>query len=302
MKRFKFDLNRKLNKIVFIKTIKDIILLDSYSGSSCNKKDCGQKNYFLKVINGNVVKSVLENYERLKGSNNNIAKMIECNYVKEENSTYIVYEFLKGETLKQKISTLSYNEITIYSEKLTMELTKLIMNNSFALAKEDIVKKYIKVLEESTKQIEHYQKNNIIKSSYFFNLKKLKKVYTNLLDKVKENEIYFVHSDLNLSNIMIYENEVYLLDIEDACFNYMGYHFKCLCWWFYENYEYKKKYLYFYNNVIQKLEIIFKKDLQHEIFLGMIYEYLHRIIRYKGNDQQIDYTLLKLSKLIKKMA
>ncbi len=152
----------------------------------------------------------------------NAPKLIKEKY----HQNYIEIEDLGNNTILDKVS----NNNKIYYYYKILELLKKLQRitdkkiNTFNNSKYTIPKYTKKKLfNESKLFLDWYLPKKIKKSKQKFLKKKLKSIFLDLLGKLEIKKKVFVHRDFHISNMMLYNKKIYLIDSQDAVYGNIAY-------------------------------------------------------------------------------
>jgi len=152
----------------------------------------------------------------------NAPKLIKEKY----HQNYIEIEDLGNNTILDKVS----NNNKIYYYYKILELLKKLQKitdkkiNTFNNSKYTIPKYTKKKLfNESKLFLDWYLPKKIKKSKQKFLKKKLKSIFLDLLGKLEIKKKVFVHRDFHISNMMLYNKKIYLIDSQDAVYGNIAY-------------------------------------------------------------------------------
>ena len=152
----------------------------------------------------------------------NAPKLIKEKY----HQNYIEIEDLGNNTILDKVS----NKNKIYYYYKILELLKKLQRitdkkiNTFNNSKYTIPKYTKKKLfNESKLFLDWYLPKKIKKSKQKFLKKKLKSIFLDLLGKLEIKKKVFVHRDFHISNMMLYNKKIYLIDSQDAVYGNIAY-------------------------------------------------------------------------------
>ena len=152
----------------------------------------------------------------------NAPKLIKEKYYQN----YIEIEDLGNNTILDKVS----NNNKIYYYYKILELLKKLQRitdkkiNTFNNSKYTIPKYTKKKLfNESKLFLDWYLPKKIKKSKQKFLKKKLKSIFLDLLGKLEIKKKVFVHRDFHISNMMLYNKKIYLIDSQDAVYGNIAY-------------------------------------------------------------------------------
>ena len=152
----------------------------------------------------------------------NAPKLIKEKY----HQNYIEIEDLGNNTILDKVS----NNNKIYYYYKILELLKKLQRitdkkiNTFNNSKYTIPKYTKKKLfNESKLFLDWYLPKKIKKSKQKFLKKKLKSIFLDLLGKLEIKKKVFVHRDFHISNMMLYNKKIYLIDSQDAVYGNSAY-------------------------------------------------------------------------------
>ena len=259
------------------------ILLDRYN----NK-------YFLKLYKGNKINSLKEIDEVYEKNCVKTAKIKDLGYIDKIDRTYTIYEYIDGRTLLDvaRLDEISKSKLEKLGFLVGSELKKFnnIDINKTNLDIEDIEVKLAKLIENTINIKEFYKKYSEEAMLPYINLDKLFMSVNNLKQYVISQDRVFIHGDINLNNIIIKNDNPYLIDTDGGKISYRVLDFRGNFWHGIcskEDENERAVYRGIYNQLFEnKIPDIFHKQLA----FTMIYEFLLRLNRFSENLEQIRYT------------
>ncbi len=259
------------------------ILLDRYN----NK-------YFLKLYKGNRINSLKEIDEIYEKNCVKTAKIQDLGYIDKIDRTYTIYEYIDGRTLLNvaRSDEISKSKLDKLGSLVGNELNKF--NNidvrKINLDIEDIEVKLAKLIEDTIKIKEFYDKYSESDMLPYINLDKLFMSVNNLKQYVISQDRIFIHGDINLNNIIVKNDIPYLIDTDGGKISYRVLNFRGNFWHGIcskEDGNERTVYRGIYNQLFEnKIPDTFHKQLA----FTMIYEFLLRLNRFPENLEQIIYT------------
>ena len=207
--------------------------------------------------------------------------MYNC-YIEEKQKTYVVYEYIEGNTLKELIRIKDDKEL----ENLGIKVGKKIKDFekiNIEVSKEVIIKKFneeIKSLINTAVELKEFYKNNTNHSLPEVDLKRLSKNFLNLKEYIDKESPVFIYNDINFNNVIIRKEEPVFVDIDGGNVKFRALDFRGNCWWGWtgENIE-KERAIYrgIYKGIFGELiPLQFHKQLS----FTMIYEFYLRLSKY----------------------
>ncbi len=142
-------------------------------------------------------------------------------YSENYNKNYIEIQDFGNETILKKLNKSNANQM-IYFKKIIVLLNKMQLIKSRKIKnfknKNYIIPKYDKkiLIEEANLFCEWYAKKHLSKKKINKFSKEFKKIINKLSSKLKLKKSFFVHRDFHVSNLMLVNNQIGLIDSQDA--------------------------------------------------------------------------------------
>lgn len=263
---------------------------------------CTKENnkYFVKIYESNRMKDInnINNiYSKLQIP---IAKTIEMGYIETLNKTYVVYEYIEGNTLYELARMLNIEDLEKIGIKIGRELKKF----------QEIIGDKEKFKEEFDKEINDLMCNSIELKRFYEDNSKMKLPYIDMdrlfesFSKLKEF-IYiqnptFIHNDINFKNVIVKDEIPYFIDIDGGKIKSRALDFRGNCWygWTGDNLERDRA---VYRGIYRGLfdgEV--PMEFHKELGFTMIYEFLLRLKQYGKDIEQIEYSFNKFKPIFDK--
>ena len=191
-------------------------------------------------------------------------------YSENYNKNYIEIQDFGNETILKKLNKSNANQM-IYFKKIIVLLNKMQLIKSRKIKnfknKNYIIPKYDKkiLLEEANLFCEWYAKKHLSKKKINKFSKEFKKIINKLSSKLKLKKSFFVHRDFHVSNLMLVNNQIGLIDSQDALIGNRAYDLASLIddVRYKTSKSFKKKIFDFYVKKQKKLNIKnFKNDFE----------------------------------------
>jgi hypothetical protein len=191
-------------------------------------------------------------------------------YSENYNKNYIEIQDFGNETILKKLNKSNANQM-IYFKKIIVLLNKMQLIKSRKIKnfknKNYIIPKYDKkiLIEEANLFCEWYAKKHLSKKKINKFSKEFKKIINNLSSKLKLKKSFFVHRDFHVSNLMLVNNQIGLIDSQDALIGNRAYDLASLIddVRYKTSKSFKKKIFDFYVKKQKKLNIKnFKNDFE----------------------------------------
>ena len=191
-------------------------------------------------------------------------------YSENYNKNYIEIQDFGNETILKKLNKSNANQM-IYFKKIIVLLNKMQLIKSRKIKnfknKNYIIPKYDKkiLIEEANLFCEWYAKKYISKKKINKFSKEFKKIINKLSSKLKLKKSFFVHRDFHVSNLMLVNNQIGLIDSQDALIGNRAYDLASLIddVRYKTSKSFKKKIFDFYVKKQKKLNIKnFKNDFE----------------------------------------
>ena len=191
-------------------------------------------------------------------------------YSENYNKNYIEIQDFGNETILKKLNKSNANQM-IYFKKIIVLLNKMQLIKSRKIKnfknKNYIIPKYDKkiLIEEANLFCEWYAKKHLSKKKINKFSKEFKKIINKLSSKLKLKKSFFVHRDFHISNLMLVNNQIGLIDSQDALIGNRAYDLASLIddVRYKTSNSFKKKIFDFYVKKQKKLNIKnFKNDFE----------------------------------------
>ena len=191
-------------------------------------------------------------------------------YSENYNKNYIEIQDFGNETILKRLNKSNANQM-IYFKKIIVLLNKIQSIKSRKIRnfknKNYIIPKYDKkiLIEEANLFCEWYAKKHLSKKSIIKFSKEFKKIINELSSKLKLKKSFFVHRDFHVSNLMLVNNQIGLIDSQDALIGNRAYDLASLIddVRYKTSKSFKKKIFDFYVKKQKKLNIKnFKNDFE----------------------------------------
>ena len=191
-------------------------------------------------------------------------------YSENYNKNYIEIQDFGNETILKKLNKSNANQM-IYFKKIIVLLNKMQLIKSRKIKnfknKNYIIPKYDKkiLLQEANLFCEWYAKKHLSKKKINKFSKEFKKIINKLSSKLKLKKSFFVHRDFHVSNLMLVNNQIGLIDSQDALIGNRAYDLASLIddVRYKTSKSFKKKIFNFYVKKQKKLNIKnFKNDFE----------------------------------------
>lgn len=267
--------------------------LRGHSRALCYIATSKSTKFFIKVYHDNRIDELKYIESIYSILNINTAKIIQVDFLPETDATYCIYEFIDGPTFNELLPILPESELEQKGYQVGQEVRKFSavkgepekFQQAFDQELEDLLKL------NRTKQLEYNQ-------SHFeplpkIDLDRLEKSINHLKTFIYATEPVFVHSDINLNNIIFHQDQPYFIDTEGGKIKFRALDFRGNCWWGWTGDNVDKEravYRGIYCGIFQnKIPDEFHKELA----FTMIYEFLLRNKRYENDPEQIHYSFLR---------
>ena len=191
-------------------------------------------------------------------------------YSENYNKNYIEIQDFGNETILKRLNKSNANQM-IYFKKIIVLLNKIQLIKSRKIKnfknKNYIIPKYDKkiLIEEANLFCEWYAKKHLSKKKINKFSKEFKKILNKLSSKLKLKKSFFVHRDFHISNLMLVNNQIGLIDSQDALIGNRAYDLASLIddVRYKTSKSFKKKIFDFYVKKQKKLNIKnFKNDFE----------------------------------------
>lgn len=278
----------------YIEQLKNVIeIKQEFSGHSSAYRyilKYNNNNRFFKLYNGNRVENIKYIDKIYCDLKIDTAKVIKTQYITQLDKTYVIYEYIEGETLKELTKKLSEKELEDIGKEVGKQLQKFnkIIGDTITVQKN--LEEELNSLMDKSRNLKIYYEQSTKKELPYIDLDKL---FVNINDLKKyvymQNPI-FIHNDINLGNVIVKNSKPYFIDTDGGKIKYRALNFRGNCWYGYKG-----------DNILRERAIyrgIYKGLFNDDIPLGfhkelaftMIYEFMLRLTRYPEDIKQIEYS------------
>ncbi len=256
--------------------------------------------YFMKLYNGqraDELTLIQQVYERAKVPTARIIKTIN---LASSHQTCCIYEFITGPTLRELLRERPADQLQWIGYQVGTDLRKLAHTEApQAQFQKAVFAENLRTLLHNA----HTQKRNYNASHSQklprINLRRLERSITGLKAVVYEIPPTFTHGDINLYNIILHDGTPYLIDTDGGGLSWSALDFRGNCWWGWtgnntesEHAVYRGIYQGYFRNHIPS-------SFHQELGFAIIYEFLSRLQRYAGIDEQTYYSFLRWHDILK---
>ena len=270
--------NEMLNKIEILKNCSYIE--QDFRGHSHAIRyiagDNGNK-YFIKISNGNRKESLNWINDIYQSLSVRTAEIQEIGYLENVDKTYIIFEYLEGNTLRELTKKASAKELEDIGIEIGASLAKF---QQIKANKDDVINLYEEEFEKLITNLlamVRYCQQNEQEELGKIDIERLCKNFHKLKKIIYETTPFFIHGDINLNNVIVKENRPYFVDIEGGKFSFQAFDFRGICWWTWEG-ENRKEEQAIYRGVFKGLFNKKVPDKFHqELACTVIYEFLLKV-------------------------
>lgn len=248
--------------------------------------------YFMKVYPGNRIDELKYIESIYKVLRIPTAFIVKIGYLQKTNRTFCIYDFIEGDTLDEWLPQVPSAQAEEFGVKIGGELRK------FADLEGDS-SKFKRAFNRELKQLlelAHLQKMSYNQQHAELlpeiDLHRLKKSLQNLKAALYATTPIFVHSDLNLSNIIINRGEPYFIDTEGSQINFRAFNFRGNCWWCWSGSDIKKEQAIYRGIYRGTFHDQIPASFHQELSFMVTYQFLHRVKKYANDETQVHYSFL----------
>lgn len=280
-------------KIPFLRGYKLTRDLRGHSRALCYVLQKPQQKFFMKIYTGERVaklKYINSLYRLLQVPT---AEIIEVGYLPDSDQTFCIYEYIDGETVGEMARKASLEELADIGRKVGLEIRKFATLKGNASAfRESLDFELNELLQNTRAQKQLYEQTNLEKLPEV-DLDRLEKSLHSLKTAVYATEPVFVHSDINLNNIILRDGKPVLIDTEGGKIKFRALDFRGNCWWGWSGDNVEREQA-IYRGIYQGLfDNNIPDNFHQELSFTMIYEFLLRNRRYENDLEQIHYSFLR---------
>ena len=252
----------------------------------------GNNKYFVKIYENNRtndINNIINIYSELQIST---AEMIEIGYIESLNKTYVVCEYIEGNTLYELVRILYVEDLEQIGIKIGRELKKFqrIIGDKEKF-EEEFEKEINDLICNSIELKKFYEDNNNNNNKLpYIDMNRLFESFSKLKEFIYIQNPTFIHNDINFKNVIVKDEIPYFIDIDGGKIKSRALDFRGNCWygWTGDNLE-KDRAVYrgIYKGLFDgQIPIEFHKELA----FTMIYEFLLRLKQYGKDIEQIEYS------------
>ncbi len=249
--------------------------------------------YFVKIYKNNRIEeldSIQSIYDRLGIPT---PKIVENGYLEVYDKTYVIYEYIKGKTLKELTEELEVEELEMIGKMVGNYLSKF---KNISDNKEILIKTCNSEFESLIEILFKIKKNK------FINTDRVIRNFNYLKEYLYETCPSFIHKDVNLNNVIIYNNVPYFVDTDGGKISFCALDFRGICWWTWDG-DNKLNEQAMYRGIFQGLFNNKIPDNFHkEIAFTIYYEFLLKVQEaFVNNDHdRMDFIFKKFGKIFAK--
>lgn len=288
------------NQINFLQTkirlLRDSIIEQDFRGHSrvpCFVVTKSKEKYFVKLYPSDRVqnlKDIEATYAKLKIPTANI---VSVQYLPELDRTFCAYKYITGPTFNELLSQKPLKFIEDLGHRIGEELRKFSqVQGDPAEFQQSLERELADLMQNVRHQKELYNSKNSEKLPEI-DLDRLERSLNYLKRAIYATTPTFVHSDINLNNVIIHEDKPYIIDTDGGKIKFRALDFRGNCWWGWtgDNVERERA---AYRGIYRGLFRDQIPDSFHqELAFTMIYEFILRVQKYVGDNEQIHYSFLR---------
>lgn len=223
----------------------------------------------------------------------NTANIVHVQYLPDTNETFCAYEFITGPTFNDLLSQKPLSFIENLGYRIGAELHK------FSQIQGDPVKFQQSLDRELATLLQNARRQKLLYNSKYseklpeVDLDRLERSLNHLKQAIYATTPTFVHSDINLNNVIIHAGEPYIIDTDGGKIKFRALDFRGNCWWGWtgDNVDRERAaYRGIYRGLFQDH---IPDSFHQELAFTMIYEFILRVQRYTGDDEQVHYSFLR---------
>lgn len=256
------------------------------------------KKYFCKIYNYkvdfNYIRNCLDIYKKL---NINSLEFLDYGTLFGDQYCFVVYNYIEGICLNNYINkrNLNKNKIINYGIKVgnvakNLKDYKYYDEKDFSII--SIINETKSIVDGVKSLLNDQNKKSMINNYIKINrLDQLISDFVKYMDAFKEEKTNLIHQDLKPANIMISNDQIYIIDVESMILSYNVFDFKCtITWDLVQSYENEINYLKGYFNGLYDFKI--PKTLNEQLKYIFLYDFFRSLIGLL-DDNNIDIIKVK---------
>lgn len=274
--------------------------LRGHSRAACYVLEKMGQQYFMKVYSGDRKEDLWRVEATYAQLNVNTAKIIKTEYLEQLHKTFCIYEYIDGKTLNELLGACDITEAENLGYLVGKETSKFVQLEGDADKFQSEFEAELKPLWANAYRIKreynmsHEQKLPVI------NLPRLEKSAQQLKEFIYATKPTFVHSDINLNNIIIHDGEPYFIDTDGGKIKFRALDFRGNCWWGWSGSNVEKERAIYRGIYRGMFNDAIPDSFHQELAFTMIYEFIMRLWRYRGIDEQTHYSFLRWHENLKR--
>lgn len=221
------------------------------------------------------------------------AKIVQLGYLPDTEQTYCIYEFITGKTLRELLQKTSANGLEDIGYQTGVELSKFRQVTSSDQSLRNDFSRHLKLLLNNA----HTQKRNYNKTHHRklprINLRKLEQSLWQLKNVTDQVELTFTHGDINLYNIILHNCHPVFIDTDGGKITYRALDFRGNCWWGWTGNNTEREQAIYRGIYRGYFADEIPVEFHQELGFAIIYEFLLRLQRYEGINEQTYYSFLR---------
>lgn len=248
--------------------------------------------YFMKVYRGNRVDELKYIESAYKLAHIPTAFIVKIGYLEMTNQTFCIYDFIEGDTLGEWLSQALQAQAEEFGIKVGEELRKFVkLKGDSQKIKQAINLELSELLMLAHSQKISYNQNHA-EPLPEVDLYRLEKSMQNLKPALYATTPVFIHSDLNLNNIIINQGKPYFIDTEGSQIGFRALNFRGNCWWCWNGDDTAKEQAVYRGIYRGAFHNQIPASFHQELGFAVMYQFLHRVKKYSNNEAQVHYSFL----------
>lgn len=196
-------------------------ICSGFSGAIIYQIIRNDKQYFLKIMKNrpNATLRIKEIRKAYQECNIDTANLIDCGVMEQEDLYYCIYDWIEGTPLSELIKENKVDYFYAIGKEIGEKLKAFekYKKPTQYIEKAGSLKKRIDDWFKVIDQIPQKEMKKYFTSEQINTIKSKMLVYQKSFD---QQEQCLVHTDIKLGNILVKEKQIYLIDIEDMCYDY----------------------------------------------------------------------------------
>lgn len=298
-----FDLKQEAEEIAYLQTQVSFLAGSKvvrdrrgHSRVPCFTLQKGKEKFFAKLYPGYRERSLQDIDRKYDQLNIPTPRIIHLTYLPSIDKTFCVYGYIEGATFAELLPKLSIAEIEQLGRKVGRELKKFVHEQG---NQQEFQEKFDVEILALVKNM-YLQRSICYQHNYELSkidLGRFEKSLQNLKQVIYQIPPNFAHTDINLTNIIFNKDRPILVDTDGSKMVFRALDFRGIVWWCWNSemtVTEKEREAAAYRGIFQGM---FDDKIPHsfhqELSFTMMYEFLIRLQKYAGDNEQTCYSFMR---------